>query len=344
MIVVLLHSMVYDLKDRTSINAINFVGYLVLIYILLYMGTRPISGKYFTDMGYYARNFNLVRDGASVTVSNDYMFNYFLIFCAKIMNDRTYFLVIAIFYTLPCYIFSKKYFGKYWFFSFFMFVGSMSFWAYGTNGIRNGFATSIFVLALCFYDKKPLLYFFLFISFGLHNSIIIPLAGFIVSGIYKNPKVYLYVWLIAIPLSLVGGGFWEVLFSNLGFDNRSSGYLTQNKELQEKFSSTGFRWDFLLYSATAVYAGYYYIFKKNIKDDFYTHLYGIYVISNAFWILVIRANFSNRFAYLSWFLMAPVIAYPMFKYKMWKDQYKTFGIILSLYYLFTFLMFLKGEL
>ncbi|MPT30865.1 MAG: EpsG family protein [Chryseobacterium sp.] len=342
MVIILLYTLVYDTSDISSLNTLNLVGYVFLLYVVLYIGTRPISGQYFTDMGYYARNFNLVRRGASITVVNDYMFNYFLIFCAKIMNDRMYFLVIAILYTIPCYLFSKRYLGRYWFFGFFMFVGSMSFWAYGTNGIRNGFATAIFILALAYYNNKILLYSFLFISFGLHNSIIIPLAAFIASGLYKNPKIYLLIWILAIPLSLIGGSFWENFFSSLGFDDRSSAYLTENEALQSKFSSTGFRWDFLLYSATAVYAGYYYIFKKGIEDKFYIHLFGMYTIANAFWILVIRANFSNRFAYLSWFLMAPVIAYPMLKYKFWKDQYKIFGIILTLYYLFTFVMFFKG--
>ena len=40
----------------------------------------------------------------------------------------------------------------------------------------------------------------------------------------------------------------------------------------------------------------------------------IYLTANAFWILVIRSSFSNRFAYLSWFLMAIIIFYPFFKH------------------------------
>src|SRR6218665_794461 len=133
-IIILMYTLLYDIRDVSSVQTLNMCGFFFLVYIVLYMGTRPISGRYFTDMGYYARNFNLVRDGASITVINDYMFNYFLIFCAKIMNDRTYFLVLAILYIIPCYLFSKKHLGIYWFFGFFMFVGSMSYWAYGTNG------------------------------------------------------------------------------------------------------------------------------------------------------------------------------------------------------------------
>ena len=66
------------------------------------------------------------------------------------------------------------------------------------------------------------------------------------------------------------------------------------------------------------------------------------MIANAFWILIIRANFSNRFAYLSWFLMAPVIAYPMLRYKLFPNQYRIVGLVLAFYYLFTYFMFLRG--
>lgn len=275
-------------------------------------------------------------------IEHDYVFNYFMLFCSQIMTYEYFFLLVDVIYILPCYWFSKIYFRRYWFFSFFMLVGSFSFWSYGTNGIRNGLATSLFILGLCFYNKNKLkMYAVFLLSFLTHSSVVIPIAAFVVSGLYKKPKVYLYIWLSAIPLSLAGGGFWESLFSKIGFEDRTGGYLTGGEEFQQQFSQTGFRWDFLFYSAFGVVAGWYFIFKKNVTDNFYIHLFGIYTIANAFWILVIRANFSNRFAYLSWFLMAPVIAYPMFKYKIWKDQYKVFGVIVLAYYMFTFLMFLK---
>ena len=47
-----------------------------------------------------------------------------------------------------------------------------------------------------------------------------------------------------------------------------------------------------------------FIVKKNyIEDQLYVKMCNIYLLANAIWILVIRANFSNRFAYLSWFYL-----------------------------------------
>lgn len=338
---IVLQSVKYDIIGRAAIDRTKIIGSFLLIGLVLYMGLRPISGMYFGDMGTYAMYFDRLASGDIYQITNDYAFNYFMLFCTKFMNVNMFFLLTAFLYILPCYIFSRKYFGRYWFFAFFMFVGSFSFWAYGTNGIRNGLATSMFLLALTFYDRKLLMYALMVLAFGIHYSVVIPIAAFIAALIIKNPKVYLFVWLAAIPLSLVGGGFFQSFFGQLfTADERAINYLTKGNVNDDVFSSTGFRWDFLFYSASAVFAGYYYIFKKKIVDKFYIVLFGTYVFANAFWILVIRANFSNRFAYLSWFMMAAVIAYPMFKYKLWKVQYKTAAFIMFAYFGFSYIMFL----
>lgn len=339
-IMILVNAFVYDIKDKDSIVFFDYLGVFFIILLVLYMGQRPISGRYFGDTSTYARAYEALQKGGVVKIEKDFVFNYFMAFCSKIMDIHNFFLLCDILYLLPCIVFSKKYFKRYWFFAMFMFIGSFSFWSYGVNGIRNGLATSLFILGLYFYDRKILLYISFIIGYFMHASLIIPLAAFIVSGLYKNPKVYLYIWLLAIPLSLAGGSVWTNLFSSLGFaEDRTQGYLTGGSdEYNDQFSQTGFRWDFLLYSASAIFAGWYFIFKKKITDNFYIHIFGIYCIANSFWILVITAAFSNRFAYLSWFLMPVVIAYPMFRYRIWKDQYKTFGIVLFLYFMFTFFM------
>lgn len=37
----------------------------------------------------------------------------------------------------------------------------------------------------------------------------------------------------------------------------------------------------------------------------------MYLLTNTFWILIIRANFSDRFAYLSWFIYSVILLYPL---------------------------------
>jgi hypothetical protein len=331
MIIILFHAYNNEVLDFRIHKFITIFGFITFFFIISYMGTRPVSYE-FGDMGTYSQLYREVARGVQINVKSDYVFNYFLIYCTKVMDQRMFFFLCAVIYTLPCYVFSKKYGGTYWFFVFFIFVCSYMFWPFGTNGIRNGIGTSLFILALCYYNNKVIMYALMLLSVGVHSSLVIPIAAFAFAGLYKNPKVYLYIWLLAIPLSLIGGSSWESVFASLGFggDSRALDYLTKGNVNNDPFAYTGFRWDFVFYSSFAVYAGWYFIFKKNIRDKFYIHLWGIYMIGNSFWILIIRANFSNRFAYLSWFLMAPIIAYPILKYKIWPNQYQK-------------LMFLKGN-
>lgn len=334
-----------DDEDVKSMS--NNVGYIILILTFCYIGARQPS-YLFGDTANYLKAYKLLQNGFLMKIENDYFFNYFMLFCAHIMSARFFFFLVALFYVLPLYFFSKKYCGTYWFFTFFLFAASFSFWPYGVNGIRNGMATSLFILGLVFYDKKWIMYSIFAISFGIHNSLIIPIAAFITAGIWKNPKVYLYIWLASIPLSLIGGSFWSTFFTSLGLgDSRADVYLGADtianlaKSEGTTFSQTGFRWDFVLYSASAIFAGWYFIFKKKITDTFYVHLFGIYCVANAFWILVINAAFSNRFAYLSWFLMAPIIALPMFRYNFSSIQSKIIATVTLVYYCFTFFMYFK---
>ena len=336
-----------NLGDGSIQNLSSGLGLSLVLLVVFYMGAR-LPSYYFGDTGNYAHAYKVLQSGKDIKIQNDYVFNYFMLFCSKFMSIRLFLFVDAVIYIVPMYLFSRKYGGSYWFLAFIVFITSYSFWPYGVNGIRNGMATSIFILALVFYDKKWLMYFLFALSFGMHNSLSIPIAAFIVSGIYKNPKVYFYIWFSTIPLSLLGGGFWSTFFTSLGLgDDRAAAYLDAGAIVElarnegTTFSQTGFRWDFVLYSASGVFVGWFFLIKNKVKDHFYIHLWGVYMIANAFWILVINAAFSNRFAYLSWFLLAPVIIYPLLRFRFSPLQSRILASIFITNYLFTYYMYFK---
>lgn len=324
------------ITDGKSIAANRSLGIFVLIFTILYIGFRPISGVYFGDMGTYATSFERYQMGEANMFKEDVVFDFFMQVCAKIMSLQLFFVTCVLLYVLPLWFACKKWFKEYSYYAFLALLISFSFWTYGTNGIRNGIATSIFLYAI---SKERLSYkiAFVLVAVGIHKSMIIPTAALGLTYFYKNPKTFFYAWLLCIPLSLVSGGFWESLFAGFMSDERSS-YLTDGNINDDSFSSTGFRWDFVLYSASAVYSAYFFIFKKNFTDVKYNRLVSIYLTSNAFWILVIRANFSNRFAYLSWFMMAIIIVYPFLTKIQIKNQHKVLGIVLVAYFGFTFFM------
>ena len=156
----------------------------------------------------------------------------------------------------------------------------------------------------------------------------------------------------------------------LGFDDRMTQYSNGMSEYGDQFSNTGFRWDFLLYSAMPVWMTWF-VCKKAEKER---KLYGdtleeaetgitgagriadadsmrifnilatTYILANSFWVMVIKAAFSNRFAYLSWFLYPVVLAYAVVRLHLWPDQDRKAALILLAHAGFTLVMYMLGKL
>lgn len=160
MLLIGLVTLMYSKKEslESSINVLYFklAGACLLAFLLLYIGLRPISGV-FTDMKTYNNRFVYYQEGGALQMNKDPFFQTFTYWCTKIMSNQAYFFVCASLYILPLWWACKRWFKEGAFLAFLMLVGSMSFWAYGTNGIRNGIATSIFILAISF-DKKVIIY------------------------------------------------------------------------------------------------------------------------------------------------------------------------------------------
>lgn len=320
----------HDINDFQKI-----IGTVTFLSVLLYIGLRPINGV-FLDMMTYNRMFTKYAAGAPITTDRDVLFQVYVKFCAGFLTANQFFLVCASLYVFPMYIVCKKWFANNWFYGFLFLITAFSFWAYGTNGIRNGIAGSIFLLAIS-RDKKIFQIALIILAINFHQTMMLPAVAFAISYFTKKPKYIIYFWLLCIPISLVSGGFFESFFAGLGFGDDRLSYLTDDV-VKGRFASTGFRWDFLLYSGTAVAAGWYYIIKLKYEDKMYFNLIVTYLISNAFWILVIRANFSNRFAYLSWFMIGIIIIFPLLTKHIVPHQHKVIGFLLVAYFAFTFLM------
>lgn len=327
-----------DLTDFQSLRNKDRFGKMVLVFIILYMGLRPISFA-FGDMGIY--NFDLVRyiNGAPFNTKNEFLFEMMKYYYARNLTPKLFFFTCAFLYVYLLYAATKKIFKDYWYFAFLMFVVAFTFWAYGTNGIRNGLATSVFIYGIS-RDRKYVAFALILTTYFIHKSMAIPILAYLMASYYTNSKYYLRGWLFAIPLSLAFGGFWESFFLGLGFGDEKLGtYLGSFNQASEGVELVaGFRWDFLLYSGFGVFAGWYFIFKKKFEDVFYTRLYNTYLVTNALWVLVIRANYSNRFAFLSWFMLGLVIIYPLLKRGLFKNQHTVIGRIILIFFGFCYLM------
>lgn len=331
-----------DLSDERNLQNKKVLGIGFLVFVLLYIGLRPISG-YFGDMVTYAAYYERYLSGEKLISEADLAFQIFMRWSTTVMPVGTFFFVCACLYILPLYSASKNLVGKYWFYLFLTLVISFSFWGYAVNGIRNGIATTIFIYAIS-QKSRVLMLLLLALSYMTHNAMMIPLAALGLAYFVNRTNWFLIGWLLCIPLSLVLGGALEQAFSSFFEIERTAGYLTDIEETQNQFSRTGFRWDFLIYSFAGIYTGWYFIYKKKFDDPLYGLLFNTYVIANAFWVLVIRAAFTNRFAYLSWFLMAIVIFYPFLRRKFFDNQHRLIGRLILAYFAFTYIMnILRGN-
>jgi len=354
-----------------SFEAFNFGKYfavIVFVFVLLMMGLRPLSGV-FTDMFTYNNAFLEYQRGGFVN-TKDLLFGVYMKLSSLVMNSSTWFFTVTLFYVGLLYMACKKIFPLHTAEAFIMCITSFTFWAYGTNTIRAGLAASIIIFAISQLKlplriyrninlkerrqatgkivryktlkkfKKILIFIpILMIGIGIHSSMILPAGALLFSLFFKDTKFFIIFWISCIILSFIYGVRIEAAFVSLEIlDDRFADYLTNEKE-PGLFHYTGFRWDFIIYSSVPILMGFYIVIKRGIRDEFYALILNTYILSNAIWVLIIRANYSDRFAYLSWFLFPLVIIYPVLKFKLWNHQYIKVGLIVMINFLFTYLMY-----
>lgn len=325
-------------KNIVNINAAWGVVFTVLL--IFYMGLRPISSA-FGDTTNYASNFREAQLGIREWVwSGEWAFNYLFNWFTKNSNIHQFFLLCASIYVSSLWLATIRIFKNYYYLPFLVILGMFTFWAYGVNGIRNGMGASVFILAMTFANKPIFMIAIALLACGLHNSVYLMCVAAGLAWFIKNSYYFLVGWIGALILSYVAGGRIQTYLaaSNLlENDDRFSGYLTGSNMTGEIIQmSMVFRWDFVLYSALAVFVGYYFIFRRNFKDEYYYWIYNTFLASNAFWLLVIRSSYSNRLVQISWFIMPIVLIYPFMKQRFWINHEKMLGYALILFYVFTF--------
>ena len=292
---------------------------ILFVIVALFIGDRPISGI-FTDMLGYSEMY----DANVLTDHNDIG----IWWLANICNDLGF--NSSVWFTLISFI----YFGAYLKASnnmssncgaliFITFLTAFSTFSYATNTIRSGMSTSLAAAGISYYifkgRKSKIIACVLFLcSILTHKSSTLPIVCFMVSYYKVSFKMSIYFWLLSILVSLTVGNTLSMLFENLGFDDRMDQYLQATD--MTGFAHIGFRWDFLLYSMMPILLAFYIILKRGIRDKIYEILISTYILANAFWVMIIRAQFSDRFAYLSWFLYPIVLVYPLLKLNIWGES------------------------
>ena len=312
---------------------------LLSVFVIYQLAFFPIT--LYDDKYNYLNTFKTI-DYLTVFKSNDPGFSFYTFLNRSLYaNGNVFFVVTAIMYLLGYWFFTLKTFNRNYIFIFLLMVFiSFGFTGYGVNTIRGGFALSLLFIAMANRKNIPLFIIFALLAAFSHKSTVIPLAAFIISNFVTRHKIYLYIWAVALVFSFLNIGFISQFLQNNIFsvDDRSAGYFDATNALRYK---TGFRTDFVIYSLVPILVSYYYINHLKVKDVLYSKIFNTYLLTNAIWLLVIRMAFTDRVAYLSWFLIPVLLLYPLLKYKLPINQRLWVATTLFVYLSFTTYMYFK---
>ena len=318
-------------------------GFILAAFLIFYMGMRPLSAQFGDTMNYAATFERLKSVPMRWEWGREWIFYNVMHLFARNSTIHMFFLFCALLYILPLWGAMHRIFGNYSYIPFLVIIGMFSFWNYGVNGIRNGIGASLIILAMTYVENLPIMAILCILATGFHSSVYIMIGAGVLAWFITNSYYYLAGWVACVLLSYVMGNSIQNFLAGLGLggeDERFTTYLTIDAEEFARQELTvlrmGFRWDFLAYSALGVGIGWFFIFKQKFQDEYYHWIYNTFLVTNAFWVLIIRAAFSNRFAQISWFIMPIVLIYPFMKKRFWLNHEKMLGYAIMVFYAFAF--------
>lgn len=313
-------------------------GVSIAVVLALFIGTRPIS-PVFPDMPQYV---GILERYGGIPFTFDYnadnlIWDNMLLYFASIrLSPIIYYVMIASFYYLGSFFACKRLFPRDYVAAFLVWAVAFSTFSYGTNGLKAGTAATFFLLALSYRKNLKVCLPLAFLSWGIHHSMFVPLLALFVTIIYRKPKYYFYFWLFSIVIAAAHITVFQNLFAGFS-DEKGAGYLTAESGDDYAYL-TGLRLDFILYSAMPVLMGWYAVNKMKVQSLIYNTLLCMYLLCNGVWALCMYASFTNRIAYLSWFMYPIVLIYPILNEQWFGNRYRTFSKIAWLHLGFTLAM------
>lgn len=305
--------------------------YLLVVCLIIYVGFRPIGWGYFGDSAMTWHLYEVVYKNIPFVVewnTDNLIYDNLLAFFASLDLGLSYFfLVCATIYFGAAYIGIKRLFPQHSTAAYLVFLAAFSTFSYATNGVKAGVASSLFIMAISYSGRWWICFPLMLISYGFHHSMHVPMAAYMLTLFFKNPKIYFWGWFLCLLMAASHITLFQSLFAGMT-DNAGTKYITGAQNDEILYDQGGFRADFIVYSAFPIIVGYIAIFKKNIYSIMYNTLLCLYMTTNGIWMLCIYAIFTNRIAYLSWFLYPVVLIYPFFLREWGGDRYQLFAKVM----------------
>ena len=312
-LVVVLSISVFGQYGHYSQNHLNkgqnkfSVGVLFLVlFLTLFIGLRPASGRYFVDMGNYYDDYNnIIGDSFSFdwNTDNKLFDNYFRFLASNRVPITFFFFSIATIYFVCIAIACASLFTRDKMAALLVYLGAFSTFSYGTNGIKAGAAAALFLVALALYKNKKVVWtvVFLLLSIGFHHSMLLPVIAFVICILIKNPKFFTILWFACFVLSALHVSYFQEFFSGFsGIDDKIGDYLREDSDRYQRADILGgFRIDFILYSFVPILIGWIAVFKKKIQSNTYLFILNIYTFINAIRLVYEAYIHNNQIALIN---------------------------------------------
>ena len=180
---------------------------LLSILIIVYMGLRPINIAFGDTVNYNAEFKTMQADIhlLQFAYQGEWVFNGLMMLFAKYSNIHYFFTLCAAVYVGGMWWAVKRFFGANHYLPFLVVLSMFTFWAYGVNGVRNGMAAALVILALSFRGQLVWQILLCVLAVGIHKSLLVVIVGAIIAYKINNPRYYIIAWMVCIVLSSVVG-------------------------------------------------------------------------------------------------------------------------------------------
>ena len=330
-------------KNRNGSTLFNYsetFNIIIVLFFIFFIGLRPTSGV-FSDMKNYADYYEMTEGmpfSLDLKATNKVFDNLLSFWESFRLGFNNFCLLCAAIYFGATYLGVRRLFPEHKLAAYIVFLSAFSTFSYSTNGIKAGAAAALFILALSYRENLMKCIPLVLLSWGFHHSMTLPVAALALTHFYKNPKWYFYGWGLCVVLAFAHVSYFQNLFAGMT-DEQGVGYLKGSGETIKTSVMSGFRIDFILYSAMPVLVGYYAEMKKKLDiSPMYRTILHFYLCTNGVWMLCMYAEFTNRIAYLSWFLYPIVLIYPFLQEDWGENRYRMFAKVMLYHLAFTLFM------
>ena len=320
----LLYALIIWCRQRDLSPKVSFrLAAIFALFCLVWLATCPVIWDSPSDRNSWATTFEWAREYAEsirpYLSMRDPVWQAFKYLCTRIMDYRGWFLITALLYVGSYFLASCRLCRRNVAAMFIAVTGGFAFYSYGVNAVRAGVSLALIFLSYTYTEEKWKMFACMAAALCAHFSSGIPACAMLLSlpiitrkcdrqQTIKRLGLLFILWIAIMTVSGLFGREVTDCFNRIASGTDRLSYLANRPDCGYR---TGFRVDFILFSLFPIVVSAFYLLICKYRSFVYCRILSAYLLANTFWLPVIRVPFTDRFAYLSWFLMPFLLISPL---------------------------------